>query len=359
MSKNVYFVGGVYMGCWYVRCLLPLIHNGWSGNYWGLEKKLKPIKVVEQEMMNADIIVFHRANTNWHHRVAMILKGMGKKIVFDNDDTFKLDNYHPFFNLDEKGFEQNKEKLNNVVDNFIRNADLITCSTEYLLKEYKELNPNVVVLPNCVEPDDWDTPLRNDGDKVRIGLVGSVAYAHDFEIIKDIIRDLSKDKRVQIVLFGLAKKTPDNPKIAEIYEKEFAFWESIDIEFTPWTDMVDYFTVLNELRLDIMLIPRRENHFNKAKSNIKFLEAAMCEIPVIASSFKDAPYENDIDGTNGILIKKEEEWLPAINDLIENKEKRRELGRNARQYVLNNYNIKDNAWRWDKVYQELLKKCEQ
>lgn len=162
MSK-VYFIGGSYLGCWYVRCFLPLLENGWSGNYRGLKKELKPINQMMQEASLADIIVFHRADTVEHHKVAMILKEMGKKIVFDNDDTFKLDKTHAFYKLDDAGFDQNVEYKNNVINNFIRNSDLVTCSTEFLAKEYREINPNVVVLPNCINEDDWDEiPLRND-----------------------------------------------------------------------------------------------------------------------------------------------------------------------------------------------------
>ena len=59
--------------------------------------------------------------------------------------------------------------------------------------------------------------------------------------------------------------------------------------------MIDYFDTLNDLELDIMMIPRKDNYFNKCKSNIKFLEASMCEIPVITNYFKDSPYEKDGD----------------------------------------------------------------
>lgn len=351
---KVYFVGGEYMGCWYVRCLLPMMHNGWSGNYLGLEKKLKPTHIVEQEMMNADVIVFHRANTNWHHRIAMILKQMGKKVVFDNDDSYRLDITHPFFGIDEKGYEENKERMNNVLNNFILNADLVTCSTEYLAKEYRELNDKVVVLPNCVEPFDWDEPLRNEDDIIRIGLVGSVAYHHDFAMIKDYLLELDKDPRVKLVVFGLIKKSDDKPLVAEVYKKEFAFLDELkNVEHVPWVSMIEYFSQLNELRLDFMLVPRRENHFNKAKSNVKFLEAAMCEIPVIASSFPDAPYENDIDGTNGILVKSAQEWRDAVNTLVSDKDKRREMGKKAKEYVLTNYNIADHSHKWVEAYKNI------
>ena len=357
---KVYYIGNTYMGCYYVRCYLPMMHNGWKGTHYGLAKnKIKDPRLVTQEILDSDVVVFHRANTNWHHRVGMMAKEAGKKIVFDNDDTYKLDDTHPFFGLDEKGFEENKERVNNVTNNFILNSDLITCSTEYLAKEYRELNKNVVVLPNYVDPDDWDEPLRNEGDKVRIGIVGSVAYHHDFAEIKDVIKKLHDNPKIQLVLFGLWKgvKRDENKLVDAVLHKEYDFWDSLpNIEHMAWCEMSDYFDTLNELKLDLMLIPRRENGFNKAKSNIKFLEAGMLEIPVVASSFPDAPYEKDIDGTNGVLVKKGEDWEEKVMDLVNNKEKRREMGKKAREYIIKNYNIADHYQEWETAYQKLYEK---
>lgn len=353
---KIYFVGGQYKGCWYVRCLLPMIENGWKGNYVGLGDSAKPVELVAAEMRDADIIVFHRANTNWHHRIAMELQKMGKIIVFDNDDTYQLDEFHPFFNLDDRGFEENKEKINNVINNFIRNSDLVTCSTEYLAKEYREINQNVVVLPNCVNPDDWDTPLRNEGEKIRIGIVGSTAYHHDFERIKDVLTKLDQDPRVQLVMMGLVKKTSDNPKISEVYDDEYSFWESLkNLEHMAWVPMDEYFDTLNELRLDMMLIPRRENNFNKAKSNIKFLEAAMLEIPVIAQSFPDGPYEEIEHDVNGMLITNDGQWMQCIEKMM-SKVVRDRISKAAKEYVLKNYNIKDKAYLWKETYKQIYEK---
>src|SRR6056297_144419 len=137
---KVYFIGGQYMGCWYVRCLLPMLENGWLGNYWGLAKELKSPQQVRKEVQSADVEVFHRANTIQHAKLAIQLQQMGKKIVFDNDDTYKIDKSHAFYGLDEKGFKENSKYVNTLINNFIRNSDLVTCSTECLAKEYRELN---------------------------------------------------------------------------------------------------------------------------------------------------------------------------------------------------------------------------
>ena len=352
---KAYFIGSGFMGCWYARCYTPMIANGWKGMYHGLsEKSIKPANQVMKEILDSDVIVFHRANTNWHHRVGMIAKEQGKKIVFDNDDTFQLDESSPFLNLDEKGFYQNKEKLNNVVNNFILNSDLITTSTPLLAEEYKKINKNTIVLPNYVNPEDWpDVPQRNEGDKVRIGIVGSTAYQADFFGIKDLIKKLTKDPRVQVVLFGLHSKQhrKDNPLINKIHWKEYAFWDSLEnVEFVPFCKMENYFFQLDELKLDLMMIPRRHNYFNQCKSNIKFLEASMLEIPVIAEGFDGGPYQ-ELDGKNGLLATND--WEEKVEMMIKDKDLRRQIGRNAKEYVLKNYNIADHSHKWLDAYSKL------
>lgn len=109
---KVFFVGSEFLGRYYVRCFLPLLANGWRGNYSGLTTKaIKSANLCMREMMDSDIIVFHRANTPEHHKVGMVLKAAGKKIVFDNHDTFQLDDTNAFYKLDSRGFEENKEKI--------------------------------------------------------------------------------------------------------------------------------------------------------------------------------------------------------------------------------------------------------
>jgi len=357
---KVYFVGSKYDGCNYLRCQLPMFYHGWRGTRMEIGGGDRDMKYVLPEMISADIVVFHRADTSAHHNVGRILKQMGKKIVFDNDDTYKLSDNHPFHMLDESGFEENKRRKNNLIDNFIINSDLVTCTTEALAEEYREISKNVVVLPNCIDPFDWpDIPQRNDGKKVRIGLVGSVAYNHDFQHVQDFIMELNKRDDVQLVLFGLhgEKRQAKNRLIRRVHRKEYAFWNRVDnLEHVEWCEFKDYFRTLDDLKLDLMLIPRRENNFNRAKSNVKFLEAAMLEIPCIAQSFttNDSPYDKDFNGKNGVLIKDNSKWMEETVKLIENKDLRREIGKEAKKYVLENYHIDKHAHKWLEVYQKLL-----
>ena len=357
---KVFFVSSGYMGCYYVRCLVPLMANGWKGSHFGVStSSLKPSELVMKQMMDSDVVVFHRANTNWHHRVGMLLREAGKKLVFDNDDTFILDDSHAFKQLDEKGFEQNKEKMNNVVNNFIINSDMVTASTPMLKKEYERLHDNVVLLPNYINPDDWsEEPLKNEGDKVRIGLIGSSAYHCDFEPMQDLIRKLADNPKIQLVLFGLhgRKHRGENPLVDKVHYREYMFWDTIkNLEHVSWCPMEDYIDNLEQLKLDMVIIPRKDNYFNRCKSNIKYLECAMTEIPVIAQGFEDGPYQ-DLDGFNGIRIDDNNDWEKEIMRLVDDKELRRHMGKQAKKYVLKNYNIKDHKDKWVNAYKKLINK---
>lgn len=358
-NPKVYFILGKYGGCNYVRGLLPMWYNGWNGNIIGLKGTMKDVDLAKREMMESDVIVFHRPDTKAFHETAILLRGLGKKIVMDNDDTYYLDEGHPFWGRNDEGMEEDISKKNDLVHNFATNADLVTTTTEWLADEYRQYNKNVIVLPNLVNPKDWDTPLRNETNRVRIGLVGSVVYSQDFDLIRDNLRELDKMPNVQLVMFGLhnAESRRKNPKISEVYKREYEFFNSLEnLEHVPWCEMINYTDTLNELRLDMMLIPRKECYFDKAKSNVKFLEAAMCEIPVIASSFADgnSPYDKDFNGKNGILVRNDDDWMPIIMDLINNKDKRLAIGKEAHRYVLENYNISDKYILWRDAFSKLL-----
>jgi len=356
---RVYFIGSLSDGCYQVRCLLPQIHNGWNGSKNNLAEPRKSNEQVLREAMLADIIVFQRPMEKEKLEVIDYLKEIGKKIVFDNDDTYIPNSGVPttMNRIHKKLGTFNKLKeIDSNIRNFIKKADLVTTTTEFLAQEYRQLNDKVIVIPNYIDPFNWDEPLRNKGKKIRVGLIGSVASNDEYLHITDALDYLKKRDDVEIVVFGLPPKgTSQHEKVREIYKKELDFWDKYVDERQPQVPMVDYFSTLNNLRLDLMLIPRKESYFNKCKSNIKYLEASMLEIPVIAQSFSnnDSSYDKDIDGKNGLLVK--DNWIPAIKKLLDNKDLRLKMGKTAKEYTLKHYNIENNYLKWAFAYKIIWK----
>ena len=351
-----------YPGCSYVRILLPAMHNGFSCDKQSpleLQKAYTKGNIdterIKNELTWANIVVFHRPENQEFHKLADALQRNGKKVVMDNDDTFKLDDYHPLANFSEEAYEKNLKRRSSAIDSFVKKADMVTTTTEFLAKEYRKLNKNVIVLPNCIDPIDWDKPLRNEGNKVRIGIVGSAAIEYDYLHVKNVLKELSDREDVELIMFGLGDKEhrKNNPKVTKVFQEEYDFWDSLNIEHFPWCPIHEYQSKLNEARLDMMIVPRKDNYFNRCKSNIKFLEAAMCEIPVIVQSFKDGPYEELIGKEMGILIKDNKDWMKQIDTLIDDKKLRCEMGRNAKEYTLKYYNIENNYLKWAEAYDKI------
>ena len=326
---KVYFNTGQYEGCNYVRCLLPLIHLGADGDYTSLASQKVSSKQAGAGMLDADIVVMQRPFEEQRKVIFNALKESGKVLIFDNDDTY-IDKSQAF------GVEKLAENMDESLKWFAKNSDLVTVTTDFLAEEYKKVNPNVVVLPNCVDPDDYPEPKRNKTKKIRVGLIGSVVGTNDFDHIKDTLKIISQREDIQIVVMS-TKPNDGN------------FFDKIPVEWHNPVKIKDYFEALNDLELDMMLIPRRESYFNKCKSNIKFLEASMLEIPCITDDWKDNPYTADAE-----YLVMTNNWLKDIYELAGDKELRKMIGKRAHKYVLSKYDIKDNIKLWEQAYQSLI-----
>jgi glycosyltransferase involved in cell wall biosynthesis len=344
------------VGCCYVRILLPAFANGYLTDRTSVRaKRCRDEKMLSTFLNSADVVVFHRPENEQYLNLIKQLKDNGKKIVIDNDDTFKISDNHPLATWTCDAMKVELENRDRYFDTIAKEADLMTTTNNVLKEEYKKINDNVVVLPNCVDPMDWEEPLRNDGKKVRIGVVGSVSYSYDYSHIREELKELSNRPDVQLVMFGLGDKEhrKKNPEVTKHFENEYLFWDSLNIEQIPWCHIADYPSYLNNARLDFMLIPRRDNYFNRCKSNIKFLEAGMCEIPVIAQSYNGAPYEEIVHGDTGLLVKDNKDWMKQIESLIDYPDRRRFMGVKAKDYILENYNIENKAHLWDEAYKKI------
>lgn len=374
---KVYFIGSLE-GCYNVRCLFPLQENGWDGDRTTLQIKRATPENKAKALVDADVVVFHRPERDEQLVVARKLKEAGKKIVFDNDDTYK--DYAGFkFNeyMNEEKVKLGLGTLDKNIETFVKEADLVTCSTEPLKKEYEQINPNTVVLPNCVDPFYFPEPLRNDTttpcelygsnghqcgkdccDVVRIGITGSVGVTADVAVLKPIIEHYEHDPRVRLVLLSLPPEG-ENEIYKKLYVDEYAFWNKVNIEWHSFVASDVYYDYLNELKLDMVIIPRSESLFNRCKSNLKFLENSMLEIPTVAQSFSthDSPYEqNPADREHLLLATDTASWIAQIETLIANKELRRAMGKKAHDYVIENYSIETNAHLWREAYESLFTK---
>jgi len=90
-------------------------------------------------------------------------------------------------------------------------------------------------------------------------------------------------------------------------------------------------------RVDVNLAPlEQDNPFCRAKSENKFVEAALVGVPTIASPVEAFKYAVT-DGEDGLLASTLDEWQAALKTLLDSPQKRREIGEAARNTVYAHY----------------------
>lgn len=166
-----------------------------------------------------------------------------------------------------------------VIDAIKRNiemASVVTVSTENLADVVREINPNVVVLENCISPDRILAHERTD--LPTIGWAGSMFHAQDWS-------DADR-AALQSIWHEFA------PNVA--FRTVGADYMGIPNRHTPWG--VNYWDALD---FDLGLAPLADTPFNHCKSWIKALEyMSRGIIPVVPNI---GQYPELIDsGRNGI-----------------------------------------------------------
>jgi len=356
----------------------------------------------EQYMSQYDIIFYNKSipfsKPEYKTKFDDIIKKNNIKIIYDIDDYWVLTNSHP-------NYKQWKEsKSQPLIEEQLRNADMVTTTTEFLAEKIREFNDNVVISPNAVNliEQQWSSE-KKPTNKIRFLWGGGITHLVDLRLLKSSIEKFHKSDfldKSQLYLCGydLRMNTPQGVKIDDPKRSTWTMFESIftnnmrwirNNEYSKWlrtyTDngkmnfgynekfkdefyqrrwtksILHYGTMYREA--DVVLSPLKNNTtFNMVKSQLKVIEAGAYSCPIICSDY--GPYTiDDIEGRKdgikkGILVKENDNmgWYNAMEYYLKNPEKIKEHGDNLRKYVENKYDISVvNKYRVD-VYKKLVGK---
>lgn len=342
---KILFIKGAYDFCYYYRGYLP---GSYSGCMVTPLKGEIDVKEVARMAREADVVVMQRPNDLKRLTLIQILKKMGKKVIFENDDTYLIDKGIILDRLESDKQRQIAKATSLVTNECIKLSDGIIASTDFLAEEYKSLNPNVAVLKNCIDPLDEVKCKENVTGKFRVGFIGSVTTNDDYIHIKEQIKKLDERGDVTIVVFGIKYKDGTN---IPFMNQDLLFWNSLkNIEWQHYVHVTEYMMTVANLALDLVIIPRQESYFNRCKSNLKFLEMSLLKIPVLAQGFEGGPYEKD---SHVNLVYENGTWYDRIVEIKENYQKYKKKAEKAHDYVLKNYNITTYAKQWVKTIKKL------
>lgn len=305
------------------------------GKYLRKKENIKPEDLAKRIKKDGDIwVVKYIEDLNTANLLVWMKNKVGATLVLDIDDNIWQIPEDSIVLKDKEDIEAHAKRGLWTIE-MAKAADAITVSTEPLKNLLAKFNNKIAVLPNLIEPKDW-IHKRKKHSKVKIGWIYSHTHYPDVKVIKDALNEVWKKykDRVEIVIFGSDLQVFDF--------KPIHYW---GVKFA------DYPQKLTEISLDISICPIEKNDFNASKSNIKWLESTMSGAAVVASDVY--PYSNSIlHGYSGYIAKTTGQWVKHLSWLIENKELREKLVKNAREVVLKDFNINKDA-KWQEFYGSL------
>lgn len=315
------------------------------------------------KVLTADVLVVPRL---WGYEAFQKIKAVNSKakIVLEyDDDMFNVSPFSPHYadhGLEEVSIKQgtqilhlwedgknihlaNNHKMSDGTRQAMREADLLTCTGEDLATRLREENPNVAILPNCVDLDVWKPlPLRPRAG-LRFGWFGGSSHYEDWLVMAECLPEfMRRHPEVTLVLMGMK------------FDGTLKGIPKDRIEFHPWVETAAYPYKAAILDLDAAVIPLRHTPFNKCKSPIKWVEMAALSIPSVVSNVP--PYSHVATEGNGIWIENNDPgaWLEGLSLMATDTALRKRMGYEAYHTVRKNFDISKKWPLWIQAYEGVL-----
>lgn len=244
-------------------------------------------------------------------------------------------------------FAFDNDKVRQAIIDMMLMTDEMTVTCKFMKDYYmdKTGHKQVTVIPNFIpkfwmdrfyNPKKIELDFQKNLRKPRVLYAGSGAHF-------DVANKTGQQDDFTHVLKFIAATVNDfqwvfiggYPPLLQNYVK------SGKIEFHNWSHLYDYPQKLYDLNVNCMVAPLQDNNFNRAKSNLKFLEACAYGLPCICQdmcTYEDAMYK----------FKTGEEMIDQIKDVIRDRSRFMNISKKCRSRA-------DGMWLEDNIecYREL------
>lgn len=196
-----------------------------------------------------------------------------------------------------------------------RGVHAVQTSTEPLAEVLRQRNAEVMVFPNAIHtlPE-----IHNFRDPGAITLFfGALNREQDWEPLMPALNAAAAIARERL-------------RFCIVHDR--AMFERLESPYKKFTPTCDYDTYLSLLgQSEVSLMPLGDTPFNRAKSDLKFIEAGACRVAALASPVVYG--STIIDGQTGIIFRDPAELRVQLLRLVMMPDVAREIGDRARAYV--------------------------
>lgn len=194
------------------------------------------------------------------------------------------------------------------IDALVRGADTVVVSTPELADVVRPVARDVTVVPNALDPGLWTPGTTEDDDRPagehRVLYMGTLTHAADLELLRDVFTDLT-----------VTDGTPIRLEVIGVTDESGADWfRRVEVPdghypaFSRWL-------VAHRERWRAGVAPLRDEEFNRAKSDLKFLEYTALGLPAVVS---DRPSYARARAHGAVAVPDDPEaWRAAVRAAVE------------------------------------------
>jgi glycosyltransferase involved in cell wall biosynthesis len=323
---------GKPFGCGHIRLLRPFDHLAQAGLcQFTAGSDYRPADVVIVDRMWRCDATLHDA----YELVAKIRRDKTPLVYSLDDNLLDLDRY--------TGYRHSlRDEQRMLVRFFAREAGLVLVSTPQLAERMKPLNPNIAIVPNNLDerlfPRDARGPVPHHGSgRARVGYMGTFTHEADFLMVLEALRSFSD--RIEMEIVGAIADPAILKGALPLQIHPLSTHGNVDYpHFATW--------MARSLHWDFAIAPLEDDVFTRCKSDIKFLDYALCGVPGIFSDV-EAYRHSVLHGETGLLAANTvESWRTAIASYLDDAPRRTAIAQNAEEFVRNNRTLAQTARLW-------------
>ncbi|MEQ8562821.1 MAG: glycosyltransferase [Cytophagales bacterium] len=174
-------------------------------------------------------------------------------------------------------------------------------------------------MPTVVNTDKSYIPQKQNSNQITIGWTGSHSTSSYVNPILPVLKKLHDKHPFRFLI--ISNQPPD-------FSLPF-------LDYRKW-NKENEIRDLNEI--DIGIMPLSVDEWTKGKCGFKLIQYQALEIPAVATNLP--PNDNIVlQNSSGFLCNSDEEWLQALEKLINNKDLRDNFGKTGRERIIKNYSI--------------------
>lgn len=283
------------------------------------------------------IIIYRTGYSEEFEKLCRLAQKYNKPVYYDIDDLVIDTKYTDLLSYTQGLSDIEKYEYDSGVKSYgkmMSLCDSVITTTQTLKEELENYSSKVIINRNLASEElvslsqNTLKDYRKDHSKVKLGYFsGSITHNENFEMIKPaIVQILEKYPHVELHLVGYI----DLPQDLQKYTKQIKMNPYVDWRELPWLIS----------QMDINLAPLVDSVFNRAKSEIKWLEAALVKVPTVASYL--GSFEEMVSNDETGLLAQPSEWYEKLEILIENPDKRQRIAEAAYRFVLENCTVKNH-----------------